>query len=147
MSSVGMRNSLSPPKPTTSASTVRPSAASMRQRPPTAASQPMASSVMPTIRLSVPSTIEPAQRLDALASRDDLIDPASLACGAHAVNSVVFMQRAADSMSLGPGSPFATAVNTIPVGCGKNVLFFTIPKGLPGPSARRYVALPLSPLN
>ena len=56
MSPVGIRNSLSPEKPTTSASTCLPSAVSTRQRPPTAASQPTASKVMPTMRFSVPST-------------------------------------------------------------------------------------------
>jgi hypothetical protein len=56
MSPVGMRNNFSPEKPTTSASTCLPSAVSSKQRPPTAASQPTASMVMPTMRLNVPST-------------------------------------------------------------------------------------------
>ncbi len=60
MSPVGIRNSLSPEKPTTSASICLPSAVSTRQRPPTAASQPTASSVMPTMRFSVPSTTNSA---------------------------------------------------------------------------------------
>ena len=60
MSPVGMKNSLSPEKPTTSASICLPSAVSTRQRPPTAASQPTASSVMPTMRFNVPSTTNSA---------------------------------------------------------------------------------------
>ena len=60
MSPVGIRNSLSPENPTTSASICLPSAVSIRQRPPTAASQPTASRVMPTMRLSVPSTTNSA---------------------------------------------------------------------------------------
>ena len=56
MSPVGIRNSRSPEKPTTSASTRLPSPATTSQRSPTAAWQPCASSVSPTMRVSRPST-------------------------------------------------------------------------------------------
>jgi hypothetical protein len=74
ISPVGMRNNLSPEKPTTSASICLPSAVSTRQRPPTAASQPTASSVMPTMRLSVPSTTIPTH-CHALARLNQRFDP------------------------------------------------------------------------
>ena len=64
---VGIKKSLSPEKPTTSASTCLPSAVSTRQRPPTAASHPTASNVMPTIRLKLPSTT--TSRISVMRSR------------------------------------------------------------------------------
>ena len=53
--SLGIRNSRSPEKPTTSASS-EPSWVSMRQSAPMAARQPMASRVSPTTRVSLPAT-------------------------------------------------------------------------------------------